>query len=1033
MQNKGAIKLFAILLALVSLYQLSFTWVTNRVRSDAKEFAKGDRNLESRYMDSISNKGVYNFLWLKDFTYRETQDKELNLGLDLKGGMNVTLEVSVIDLIRSMTNNSKDKTFEAALVKAKELQKESSSDFVTLFGQAFKDIDPNAKLASIFSTRELKDRISFNTSNEDVLEIIRTETKDAIDNSFNIIRSRIDRFGVAQPNIQQLEIEGQILVELPGVIEPERVRKLLQGAAKLEFWETYDNQEVYGYLTKVNEFVAQKNSVKKVSENNIENVEVADSVASADSATDVATEDSVALAENENKGGLDSLMSEISKDTTSTSQDQNVEAWKEKNPLFAVLNPQVSQDGQLMQGAAVGFAHFKDTAKVNSYLNDVQARRLYPRELRFFWTVKPIDNAETFYQLVAVKATRSATGAALAGDVITNARSEFDNTSARAKVSMTMNGEGAKAWARITGDNIGKQIAVVLDNYVYSFPVVNQEISGGSSEISGNFTIQEAKDLANILKSGKMPAPAQILQEELVGPSLGKEAIRSGTISFVIAFVLVLLYMIFFYRSSGLVSDISLIANVFFIFGVLASFGAVLTLPGLAGIVLTLGMAVDANIIIFERIKEELRLGKGVRLAISDGYKNAYSAIIDANVTSLLTAIILGYFGKGPIYGFAVTLGIGILTSLFSAIFITRLIMTWWLDKNKEIKFSSSFSENLLKNVNLDFIGKRKTYYIISSAIILIGIGSLFVRGLSYGVDFKGGRSYIVRFDETVKTNEVAAALAKTFGSSPEVKTYGESNQVKITTAFLIDDDGKEVDAQIEELLYQGLKPMIKSDVDKETFLLNYRMSSHKVGPTVAADIKISAIWATLFSLIVIFLYIFIRFKNPRYGLGAVAALAHDSLIVIGIFSLFHGILPFSLEIDQAFIAAILTVIGYSINDTVIVFDRIREYRNLKMKGTREEVLNAALNSTLVRTLGTSMTTLVVLTAIFIFGGEVIRGFIFAMLVGILVGTYSSVCVATPILFDTEKVIDKQQQKIAEIQERRKMKKKDSSVEQEQE
>ncbi len=1022
MQNKGAIRLFAILLALVSLYQLSFTWVAGNVRKEASEHANEDRVKEAEYLDSISGQTVYNFLWLQPYSYKECQDRELNLGLDLKGGMNVILEISVVDLIKSLANNSSDPTFVKAIELAKEKQKNSQEDFVSLFGQAFSEIDPGARLASIFSTRELKDRINFESTNEEVLQVIQKEADDAIENSYNIMGSRIDKFGVAQPNIQRLETKGRILVELPGIDEPERVRKLLQGTAKLEFWETYDNSEIFSYLSDANKRIREIEEA----ENKIDEPETPEEKQTSENLPDEQTADAKESKPDSLKKedtGLDSLMTEIEKDTTKT-ENKTLADWEKENPFFAVLRPNTNQQGQLMKGAAVGFAHFKDTSKVNKYLQDPRITSLFPRDLRFYWTVKPFDQQESLYQLVAIKVTNRDGKAALEGDVITNARDEFSNQGGSAKVSMNMNSEGAKTWARLTRDNIGKQIAVVLDGYVYSYPVVNSEISGGSSEISGNFDLKEAKDLANILKSGKMPAPARIIQEEIVGPSLGQEAINSGLTSFLIAFGLVLLYMVFYYRSAGLVADVALILNIFFIFGVLASFGAVLTLPGIAGIILTVGISVDANVLIYERIREEMKQGKGIKLAISDGYKNAYSAIIDANVTSLLTAIILGVFGKGPIFGFAVTLGIGILTSLFSAIFITRLIFERFLDKNKAITFSSKSTENLFKNMNIDFLSKRKLYYTISSVVIVVGIISLIFRGLNFGVDFKGGRSYVVRFDENVRTVDVQEALKEVYGEAPEVKIFGDKNQVKITTKYRIEEQGAEVDNEVEAMLFKGLKPFFKEGTDMTAFTEHHRMSSIKVGPTIADDIKVAAVWAVLFSLFGIFLYIFFRFKDWRYGLGAVGALAHDTLFVLGLFSLLYGIVPFSLEIDQAFIAAILTVIGYSINDTVVVFDRIREYRSSFRKKDRETTLNTALNSTLSRTVSTSLSTLVVLLAIFIFGGEVIRGFIFAMLIGVLVGTYSSLFIATPIVYDTEKAIDKQQEKLKAVREKRQMKKK---------
>ena len=996
MQSKGAIKLLAIALTLVSIYQLSFTWVVNNVKDNAVEQAKGDIHKEKAYLDSVANEGVYNFLWIRNYTFRECQEREINLGLDLKGGMNVILEVSVVDIVRSLANNSKDPVFIKALARTKELQQNSSEDFVTLFGQAFDEVAPKgARLAAIFNTIDLKDRINYNSTNDEVLEIIRKEAQDAIDNSFNIIRTRIDHFGVSQPNVQRLDVAGRVLVELPGIKDPERVRKLLQGTANLEFWETYDNTEIFESLRAANEKIREITAAD-------ETVEVTDTTK---------TDEAVAEESQADTTGL-SLLDEIKKDTLNNETTDNAfSKFEKENPLFAVLRPNSDRQGQLLKGAAVGTAHVKDTARVNELLNLKQVKEILPRNLKLLWEVKPVDykTKGEYFQLIAIKITNRDGLPALGGDVITNARDEFGQNKATSEVSMTMNAEGAQKWARLTKENVGKQIAIVLDNYVYSFPVVNGEIKGGRSSISGNFTVTEAKDLANILKSGKLPAPAKIIEEEIVGPSLGHKAINSGLVSFVIAFIVILLYMIFYYKTAGYVADIALIANIFFIFGVLASLGAVLTLPGLAGIVLTIGMSVDANVLIYERVKEELSLGKGLKLALADGYNNAYSAILDANITTFLTAVILFIFGHGPIKGFATTLMIGIITSLFSAIFLTRLVFLWLLDKKKAISFSTKFTENAFKNLNIDFIGKRKIFYGISAAIILVGVVSLATRGLNQGIDFKGGRTYVVKFDKDVNTVELAKDLTEPFGGNiPEVKTYGGNNQVKISTKYLVDNDDANTDSIVEAKLYEGLQPVLGGDVPFETFINDYRQSSRKVGPTIADDIKIAAVYSIIFSLIMMFLYIFIRFRNWQFGIGAIAALAHDVLITLGLFSLLYGYLPFSLEIDQAFIAAILTVIGYSLNDTVVVFDRIREYIHEHKRGSKKELYNEALNSTISRTVSTSLSTFFVLLAIFIFGGEVIQGFVFALLIGVVVGTYSSLFIATPVVFDTIKVVEKE-------------------------
>lgn len=1001
MQNKAIIRFFAIALALVCVYQLWFTVKTNMIANDAKEYANGDVTKEKIYLDSIAGLPVYSFLGIRDYTYLECKERELNLGLDLKGGMNVVMEVSVVDIVKAMANNSKDSTFNSAIARAIKMQTNSQEDFVSLFGKAFAQIDPNARLAAVFNTVELKDRINYNSTNEEVLAIINNEAESAISNSFNILRTRIDRFGVTQPNIQRSETSGRILVELPGVKEPERVRKLLQGTAKLEFWETFDNEEVYQYLLEANNKIKEIESAKNILDKDTSSTAKIDTLNAkvdsliASSVTDTTKKDSSDV----------SLLSKLENDSTKQdSLNNNPEEFRKNYPLFSVLTPWTTRDGKLMDGPVVGVAQVKDTSAVNKYLALSQVKSIIPKNLRFLWTIKAYDDAANFYQLVAIKVTSRDGKAPLDGDAIVNARPEFGQNQGSAEVSMTMNGDGAKVWARLTKENVNKSIAIVLDDYVYSFPNVINEIKGGNSSITGNFTITEAQDLANVLKSGKLPAPARIIQEEVVGPSLGKESINAGMFSFIIAFILVLLYMGFYYNTAGWVANVSLIANLFFLFGVLASLGAVLTLPGIAGIVLTLGMAVDANVIIYERIKEELRAGKGLKLALSDGYKNAYSAIIDGNVTTLITGIVLFVFGSGPIQGFATTLIIGILTSLFSAIFISRIIFEWMLGRNKNIKFDNNFTRNFLVNVKIDFIGMRKKLYVVSLVVIVIGIGSLIYKGLNYGVDFTGGRTYIVRFDQDVKISDLRTSLAAQFGDAPEIKTFGNANQVKITTKYLIDDNSESTDGIIEEKLYAGLKAFYSKELSLSDFSTSNQtngiLSSQKVGPTIADDIKIGSIISIAVALLCIFMYIAVRFRNWQWGLGGIVSLFHDSLIVISLYSIFYGILPFNMEVDQAFIAAILTIIGYSINDTVIIFDRIREYRLLHPKWELKENINAAINSTLGRTVNTSGTTIVVLLAIFIFGGDVIRGFSFALLVGIVVGTYSSVFNATPVAYD---------------------------------
>ncbi len=995
MQNKGFIRVFAVLLALVSLYQLSFTFRVNKIEKAADEYAlvgetpNEQLKLRNAYLDSLANVTVYD-IGIKEFTYRECQALQLNLGLDLKGGMNVMLEVSVPDIVKALSNDSKDATYVKAIELATERMQDSQDDFITLFGQAFEEVDNGASLAAIFSTFELKDKISYNSTNKEVLDVLHAESADAISNSFNVLRTRIDRFGVAQPNIQRVgsETSGRILIELPGVKDRERVRKLLQGTANLEFWETYENNEVYASLIEANAVLAD---LLYVDEETAEE----------------ATEE-VATKEKEESSEVDDLLSEIENDSTASAANAEFE----KNyPLFSVLSPN-AQGSNVGPGPVVGYARAIDLEQVEEYLAMPQVQEVLPRDVKFRWTVNPVTfgsqedgTATEFYQLIALKITNRDGKAPLAGDVIVDARQDFSQTGQGAEVNMTMNPEGARIWARLTKENVGRSVAVVLDDYVYSFPTVNQEITGGRSNITGNFTVEEAKDLANVLKSGKMPAPAYIVQEDIVGPSLGQEAIDSGMKSFIIAFIVVLLYMMFYYGVvAGLVADLALVANLFFVFGVLASFGAVLTLPGIAGIVLTIGTAVDANVLIYERIREELSGGKGLAKAISDGYKAAFSAIIDANVTTFLTGFILFTFGTGPIKGFATTLMIGIATSFFSAIFLSRLVFEQLLKKkDREIPFTTAITRNWFKNTSIRFIEKRKTFYVISSVIILAGIVSMFTRGFDQGIDFTGGRTYTVRFEESVKTEDLANSLKVSFdGVTPNVKTFGADNQVKITTNFMIEDHSATIDDEIENRLYDGLKGYTNG-VDLATFKTDYIVSSAKVGPTIADDIKKAAVWAILFSLVVIFLYILMRFRNWQFSLGAVVALTHDVLITLGVFSILYSVMPFSMQIDQAFIAAILTVIGYSINDTVVVFDRIRERLGLYPKRDRVIVINNALNSTLSRTVSTSLSTFFVLLAIFLFGGEVIRGFIFALLVGVVVGTYSSLFVATPVAFDTQK------------------------------
>jgi SecD/SecF fusion protein len=1000
MQNRNVIKIFAIIFAIVCLYQLSFTWVANGVEDDAvaytADFNEDEKEVKEKfYLDSISSEQVYDIL-LTSYTYAECQQREINLGLDLKGGMNVTLEVMVVDVVKALSNQNKDETFNAAIANTLSAQEDSQDDFVTIFGSEYEKLAPaaNTGLSALFSTPDLRDKVQFSSTNLEVIEVLKLEVEDAIARSFNILRSRIDRFGVTQPNIQRLETAGRILVELPGIKDPERARKLLQSTAQLEFWETYEYNELFQALESANAFLRETAEAITVEVDSVkvETTQVEEVVEQEDTTRDITSD----------------LLAEIEADTLaadSAANNLSFEEFASENPLYALLYPNVDQQNQLNEGPVVGFCAVKDTAALNVYLKDDAIRKFFPVDVKFAYTVKPYDPDGKFVQLVALKSDRNGKSA-MEGDVVTDAVQVFGQFASSAEVSMEMNAEGAKQWKRLTAENIKKSVAIVLDGYVYSYPTVQAEIAGGRSSITGNFTVNEAKDLANILKSGKLPAPARIIEEAIVGPSLGEEAISSGLTSFIFALLLVLAYMIFYYNGAGVVSNIALLANIFFIFGVLSSLGAVLTLPGIAGIILTIGMSVDANVLIYERIREELRNGKGLRLAIEDGYNNAYSSIIDANVTTLLTGIILYTFGTGPIKGFATTLIIGILTSLFAAIFITRLVISYRLNKGKTISFATKLTEGAFKNINIDFIGKRKRFYILSAVIVLLGIGSLVTKGLNYGVDFVGGRTYVVRFDDTVNNEELRSALTDVFvdadglNYTPQVKTFGDDNQVKVTTSFMIENSEPTTDLIVESKLSEGLS----------TTGLEYEiMSSQKVGPTIADDIKDAAVWSVFFSLLVIFLYILIRFRKWQFSLGAVVAVFHDVLIVLSIFSIFYGVLPFSLEIDQAFIAAILTIIGYSLNDTVVVFDRVREYMNDNKKKGVHELINGALNSTLSRTINTSLTTFCVLLIIFIFGGEVIRGFMFALMVGVVVGTYSSLFVASPIMLDT---IKKKEEKV---------------------
>lgn len=1037
MQNKGLVGFFAILLTVICLFYLSFTLVTRNVEKDAQVFAEekydaaaaaGDDSTKVSkyyhdYLDSIGPEPVFN-IFVKNYTYNECKAKEIALGLDLRGGMNVTLEVSLADMVKALSGESNDPAFNQALEEAKRLQTERQEDFITLFGEAYAEIAPDGHLVDIFGYG-MKDDLQGKTANEDVLKVLKSKAEEAIDNTFNVLRKRIDKFGVTQPNIQRLENSDRILVELPGVKDPARVRKLLQGTAKLEFWETYENAEIYPLMASINE------ELRRILSPELDSAINANAEAGEGEAVESETVEENAVEEPQ-KDTTEKSLEDILGEKTGSDSALNVGAEpgvdkaallqsKKENPLFSIMViPSVTDErGQQIPapGPVVGTCLVKDTAEINRYLKLPKIKKIIPRNAKFLWMFKPYDDKGQVIQLVAIKITNRDGKAPLEGDIISSARGDFGQYGGKAEVSMNMKPEGAAIWASLTERNIGKSIAIVLDDYVYSYPTVNGKITGGRSQITGNFTISEAKDLAAVLEAGKLPAPAKIVEEAVVGPSLGKESINAGMWSFIGAILLVLGFMLFYYNNSGLVANLALVANIFFIFGVLASLGAVLTLPGIAGIVLTIGISVDTNVLIFERIREELEKGTGLRLAVSEGYKHAYSAIIDANVTSLLTAVILFVFGSGPIQGFATTFMIGIFCSLFAAILITRLIFDWRLNRNSNLKFSTKLTQGAFKKANFDFIGKRRIAYIVSGLIILAGVGSIFTRQFNYGVDFTGGRYYVVQFDKAVTTNEVAEALTPVFDKAPSVVTFGSSQRMKITTSYLINNQSVEADSIVERKLFEGLAPLYDASMTFEKFNsideehTIGKQSSQTVGPTIADDIKDSAIQSIIFSLIVIFVYILLRFRKWQFSLGAVVALFHDVLVILGIFSLFYGIMPFSMEIDQAFIAAILTVIGYSINDTVVVFDRVREFQQehpLRAKNFNK-VINDALNSTLSRTVITGVTTFIVLLVLFLFGGETIKGFSFALLIGVIVGTYSSIFIATPVVVEFVKNKNKDQ------------------------
>ena len=985
MQNKGFVKVFAVLLTLVCLFYLSFSFVTQHYNSKAAEYAGGDPAKESAYLDSLSTQKV----WL-GYTLKQCREMEISLGLDLKGGMNVVLELNVADVIRSLSNNNQDENFNKALDLAYAHQATSQKDFIDLFAEEYKKLDSGARLSAIFSTFELKDKITPQSSDAQVVSVLKQELQSAIDNSFNVLRTRIDRFGVVSPNIQRLETAGRILVELPGVKEPERVRKLLQGSANLEFWETYKLPEIYQQLVAADNVLAT----------------ILSKEASADS---VATDnvEKIADAADSNVSEADSLLAELGQDKKDTEANQSMEEFAKQHPLFALL--QISQyNGQLSPGSTVGIAQAKDMEKISEYLNMKQVKEVLPRNLALKWGVKAIDDKEQFFELYALKVTNRDGSPALGGDVVTDANADFMQQAGRSEqmVNMVMNAEGSKAWARLTKENIGRQIAIVLDEMVYSAPNVNDEITGGRSQITGHFTPEEAKDLANVLKSGKMAASVHIVQEDVVGPSLGQEAINAGVISFVLALVLLMIYMCAFYGLvPGLIADGALVLNIFFTMGILASFQAVLTLPGIAGMVLTLGMAVDANVLIYERTKEELRTGKSLGKAIADGYSNAFSAIFDSNLTSIITGIVLFYFGTGPIRGFATTMIIGLFASFLTAVFLTRIVYEALLakDKLKNVTFTTSLTKDLLTNPKINFLGARKVGYLIPAAIIVLGAISMMTIGLNNGIDFTGGRNYVIRFNQEVKTDDVRNMLDAQLDGSVSVIQIGTADQVRVSTNYKIEDNDPTVDQEIENKLFEGVKSLLPEGTTLDEFTTTFIQSSQKVGPSMADDIKNSAILAVIFAMICMAAYILLRFRDVSFSVGAFASVATTTLCIISFYTLLWKVLPFSMEVDQTFIAAILTIIGYSINDTVVVFDRIRETIALYPKRDRYQVINDALNSTLCRTFNTSLTTLVVVLCIFILGGSTIRSFTFAILLGIIIGTYSTLFVATPIAYELQK------------------------------
>ena len=984
MQNKGFVKVFAVLLTLACAFYLSFSFVTRYQMNKAAEDPKGS----AHYLDSMQNQKV----WLGIYTLKQCREMEIGLGLDLKGGMNVILEVSVPDVVKALADNKPDEAFNKAVAEAAKLQINSQEDFITLFIREYKKLAPEGKLAELFATQQLKDKVNTRSTDAEVEKVLREEVSAAVDNSFNVLRTRIDRFGVAQPNIQTLEGKmGRIMVELPGIKEPERVRKLLQGSANLEFWETFEAKDIVPVLASAD------NRAR-----GLLNVD-----APADSA--MVEADTTAVAEASAVSAKDSLAAAL-KGETATASNTNIEELKKEHPLLAVL--QLNQSGV---GCIVGYADYKDTADVNRILNMKAVKEVMPRDLKLMWGVKASDMDKTgrIFELYAIKSTERNGRAPLEGDVVTDAKDEYDQFN-KPCVSMSMNTEGSRRWAALTKKNIGKEIAIVLDGYVYSAPRVNSEITGGNSQITGNFTPEVTKDLANVLKSGKMPAPARIVQEDIVGPSLGQESINQGIVSFIVALIVLMIYMCAMYGFiPGMVANGALFINFFFTLGILSSFQAALTMSGIAGMVLSLGMAVDANVLIYERTKEELRAGKGTKQALAEGYKNAFSAIFDSNLTSIITGIILFNFGTGPIRGFATTLIIGILCSFFSAVFLTRLVYEHFMNKDKwlNLTFTTGLSKNLMQNVHYNFMGIAKRSFTIWGVIIVVCIISFFVRGLAQSIDFTGGRNFVVQFEQVVQPETVRSLLQPKVGDAnvQAIALGTDGKTVRVTTNYRINEDSPTIDAEIEEFLYNALKEgnllgegtTLEIFIDRDNRTGGSIISSQKVGPSIADDIKTSAVWSVVLALIAIGLYILIRFSNIAFSIGATVALMVDTLLIIGAYSLCYGWMPFSLEIDQTFIGAILTAIGYSINDKVVIFDRVREFIGLYPKRDRTQLFNDSLNTTLCRTINTSLSTLIVLLSIFILGGDSIRSFAFAMILGVVIGTLSSLFVAAPVAYLT--------------------------------